>query len=78
MSSNDDALNFLEHCILVGSGSPQTSDGEYINNALRGVAAAFWPDLLAGAVTTFNVETGEIMVETPTALYYVAVRAVSR
>ena len=78
MSATDEIVNFLEHCILVASGSPLASDGEEIQKALRLVAEAFCPDLVSGAETTFNVESGEIVVETENAFYYVAARAVAR
>jgi hypothetical protein len=74
----DEAVNFLEHCILVASGSDQANDGEYIERALGAVAGAFWPDLAPGAAISFNVETDELTVETPNALYYISVCAVSR
>lgn len=78
MNAREDMINFLEHCILVASGSPQTSDGEAIRYALRLVAEAFCPDLLSGASTTYDVEADEIAVETPSAIYYVSARAVMR
>ena len=78
VNAREDMINFLEHCILVASGSPQTSDGEAIQGALRLVAEAFCPDLLSGAITTYNMETDEITVETPNAIYYVSARAVMR
>ena len=78
MNAHEDMTNFLEHCILVASGSPQASDGEAIRHGLRLVAEAFCPDLLSGAITTYNVEADEITVETPNAIYYVSARAVMR
>ena len=75
MNAREGMINFLEHCILVASGSPQTSDGETIQDALRLVAEAFCPDLLSGAITPHNMATDEITVETPNATYYVSARA---
>ncbi len=63
VNAREDMINFLEHCILVASGSPQTSDGEAIQGALRLVAEAFCPDLLSGAITPHNMATDEITVE---------------
>ncbi len=77
-SSRDNMVNFLEHCIMLAAGDPGTSDGEAIREALHRVADAFCPDLRSGAKTSYNVESDEIMVETPRALYYVSVRAVVR
>lgn len=78
LNAREDMISFVEHCILVAGGSSQTSDGEAIRQALRLVAEAFCPDLLAGAITTYNMETDEINIETPGAIYYVSVRAVVR
>jgi len=74
----DDAVHFLEHCMYVASGSPLARDGEAIHHALELVAEAFWPDLQDRAQFQYNMETDEIEVETPNALYYIAVRAVER
>jgi hypothetical protein len=74
----EDCINFLEHCILVASRSPNAHDGPGIHQALEAVAAGFWPDLATGAVTSMDMETSELVVETPNAIYYVSVRAVVR
>jgi hypothetical protein len=78
MDYRDQAINFVEHCALVASGSPQTYDGVSIQYALRLVAEAFWPDLLEDAKLTYDGEADEIKVETPNALYSIAIRAVER
>jgi hypothetical protein len=77
-SPTDQVLGFIEHCLLVASGSDQANDGEDIEKALKLVGDAFWPDLANGAVTTYNVETTELIVETRTALYSILVRGVDR
>ena len=74
----DEAVSFLEHCILVASGSPSASDGEAIHKALELVADAFWPDLRVGAHVRYNMEAEALEVETPNALYAITVRAVAR
>jgi hypothetical protein len=74
----DDPVNFIEHCILVAAGSDQQNDGEAIQLALRLTGEAFWPDLAAGAFVTLNVETDELVVETPNAITYIAIRTVTR
>jgi hypothetical protein len=74
----DDAVSFLEHCILVASGSPLASDGEVISQALELVADAFWPDLRDGAHLRYNMKTEALEVETPNAHYAITVRAVDR
>jgi hypothetical protein len=74
----DDAVSFLEHCILVASGSPMANDGEAINQALELIADAFWPDLRDGAHLRYNMEAEALEVETPNAHYAITVRAVER
>lgn len=74
----EDCLNFVEHCILVASRSPNAQDGPGVHEALEAVAAAFWPDLATGAITSLNMESDELVVETPNAIYYLSIRAVVR
>jgi hypothetical protein len=74
----NEALNFIEHCILVAGGSPQANDGEYVQLGLRLVAEGFWPDLLNRPYIQLNMETGELEIETANAIVYVRVRGVVR
>ena len=73
-SPEDEATNFIEHCVLVASSSPLASDCPHVHRSLQRVAEGFWPDLAAGASMWFDGEATETVVETGDRIFRIRVR----
>ena len=75
---HENAMYFVEHCILLGSRAADMADGEYIRRALELVADEHWPDIASGAFIYTDMETGELVIETPRHIYYITIRSIER
>lgn len=77
-SPEEEATHFIEHCILVASGSTQANDDLVIHRMLELIAEGSWPSLTQGVHAWFDAEAKETIVETADAAFAIRVREVPK